>query len=322
MASFDHLSNGRAGINVVTAFHRSASTNLGIKVDEYHQQHDFRYDRADEFMEVCYRLWDSWEEGAIVQDVNGDMFADPEKVHAINHEGEHFSCSGPLNIHRSPQGKPVIVQAGQSPRGIAFAAKHAEAVFSIQRDRAGMKQYYDMLKEAMLKCGRKPDSCKVFFGLQVITGKTEDEAAAKAALHNAMVTDEAGMAILSGHLGQDLSTLDPNTPITDLTVPGIQGLIDSYKASLSDDGATLADVANNHAVGVGIPQIVGDGAHVADWMSDTIDQVGGDGFLLSIVYAPGSVEEFCEFVIPELQQRGRVRTEYLNGTLRDNLLAF
>lgn len=322
MATFDHLSSGRAGINIVTAFHTSACDNLSIAPNSYHHKHDLRYDRADEFMEVCYKLWDSWEEGAVVEDIENDMFADPAKVHAINHAGEFFKVAGPLNIHRSPQGKPLIVQAGQSPRGIAFAARHAEAVFTIQRDSQGAKAYYDRLKEAIIKEGRRPEDCKVFYGVQIFVGENEQIAQNKAAIHNALVSTEAGLTILSGHLSFDLSSVDLDQTTENLKVPGLQGLFDAYAASADDHGATLADIARHHGVSVSVPQVIGTAEQVADWMSDFIDAVGGDGFLLSPAYIPGSTEEFCELVVPLLQQRGRIRSEYVNGTLRDNLLAF
>lgn len=321
LATWDHMSNGRAGVNIVTAFHLSAAKNLGIDPSD-HYAHDTRYDRADEFMEVCYQLWDSWDEDAIVMDVEGDMFADPAKVHAIDFEGEWYKVAGPLNVDRSPQGKPVIVQAGQSSRGQDFAARHAEAVFSIQYEVDGMKRYYDSLKGKMIKLGRDPDSLKVFYGVQPIVGETEEIAQAKAELHNSMLNPEAGMAILSGHLGYDLSKEDINATVDGLEVPGIQGLVDMYTQTTSGTKKTLGDIAKAHAQGVSVPQIVGTPEQIADWMQQAMDRVGGDGFLLSPVYLPGSVDEFVELVVPELQRRGLVREEYIDGTLRDNLLAF
>jgi alkanesulfonate monooxygenase SsuD/methylene tetrahydromethanopterin reductase-like flavin-dependent oxidoreductase (luciferase family) len=243
-------------------------------------------------------------------------------VHPINFAGKWFKVAGPLNINRSPQGKPLIVQAGQSGRGQEFAARHAEAVFSIQWEVAGMKRYYDSLKGKMVKYGRNPDSLKVFFEVQPIVGETEEIAEAKAAVHNSMVNVEAGLIILSGHLGYDLSREDLNATVEGLTVPGIQGLVDMYTHSSSGQLQTLGDIAKAHARGVGVPQIVGTAPQIADWMESAMAAVGGDGFLLSPAYVPGSIEEFVELVIPELQRRGLVRTEYLDGTLRDNLLAF
>jgi FMN-dependent oxidoreductase (nitrilotriacetate monooxygenase family) len=321
LATFDHLSRGRAGINIVTAFHKSATRNLSL-ADSYHLQHDNRYDRADEFMEVCYRLWDSWDTDAVVQNSEGDMFADPSKVHAIDFHGEYFQVAGPLNIHRSPQGRPLIVQAGQSKRGTEFAALHAEAVFSIQRDRQGMKSYYDRLKTEISRVGRNPEHCKVFFGVQVFVGETTEIAREKAALHNAMVSPEAGLTMLSGHLGHDLAIEDLDAVAAHLKVQGLQGLIDAYRDSGSEGDITLRQMARTHGISVSVPQVAGSATEVADWMADTIDAVGGDGFLLSPAYVPGSITEFCELVVPELQKRGRVRRGYCDGTLRDNLLAF
>ena len=322
MATYDHMTAGRAGVNIVTAFHSSASHNLGLDLEEYHLSHDYRYDRADEFMEVCYRLWDSWEEGAVVMDRERNMFADPDKVHAIDFEGEHFKVAGPLNIDRSPQGKPVIFQAGQSQRGQAFAARHADGVFAIQRDEAGMKRYYDSLKEKVVKAGRDPDAVKVMFGVQPIIGETEAIAAAKAEVHNSLIDAEAGLAILSGHLGYDLSQEDMDATLDGLKVPGVQGLVDMYETSTGSPVKNLRDIAKAHARGVSVPQIVGSGESVADWMEQMMDRVGGDGFLLSPAYVPGSVEEFVELVMPELWQRDLVREDYLAGTFRENLLAF
>lgn len=321
VATWDHMSAGRAGVNIVTAFHLNAARNLSIDDADYFA-HDVRYDRADEYMEVMYRLWDSWEEDAIVMDVEGDMFADPDKVHAIDFEGKWFKVAGPLNVNRCPQGKPLIVQAGQSKRGQAFAARHAEAVFSVQHEVDGMKRYYDSLKGRMAEHDRAPDTLKVFFGVQPIVGETEAIAKTKADLHNAMLNPEAGLTLLSGHLGYDLSVEDLGASVDGLAVPGIQGLIDMYTQSSSATKKTLADIAKAYARGGACVPIVGTPAQIADWMGDTMAAVGGDGFLLSPIYLPGSIEEFVELVVPELQRRGLVRDEYVDGTLRDNLLAF
>lgn len=159
-------------------------------------------------------------------DVDGNRFADPDKVHAIDFAGQWFNVAGPLNIDRCPQGKPLIVQAGQSPRGQAFAARHAEAVFCIQPEVAGMKRYYDSLKGQLAGHGRSTDSLKIFYAMQPIVGETESIAQAKADLHNAMLDPEAGLTIMSGHLGFDLSSIDIDAPIDGLEVPGIQGLVD------------------------------------------------------------------------------------------------
>lgn len=319
MATWDHMTYGRAGWNVVTAFHKRAAENLG-KHDQ--MDHDERYDMADEYMDVCYKLWDSWDADAVVQDVENDTFADPSKVHEIDHDGKYYKSRGPLNVHRSPQGKPLIVQAGQSSRGIAFAAKHAEAVFTIQPFVSGMKKYYDSLKSKMVELGRDPSECKVFFAFQPIVADTDEVAQKLADAHNSLLTVEAGMTILSGHLGYDLSKEDPNGSVENLKVPGIQGLIDIYKTPESKN-ITLAEIALLHARGVSGPQVVGSAKTIADWMEAAMEEVGGDGFLLSPIHLPSSLEAFVDLVVPELQRRGLMRTSYIPGaTLRENLMAF
>lgn len=322
-ATLDHLSGGRAGWNVVTAFQKSAAQNLG---NEDQLDHDARYDRAEEYMEACYQLWNSWEEDAIVFDKEGGTFAEPKRVQEINFNGEHYRTRGPLNVHRSPQNGPLIVQAGSSVRGISFAAKHAELVFTIQPFRDGMKQYHDELKTAMHKdYGRDPDTCKVMFSFQPVVGETEEIARAKADLHNAMVPLEGGMTIFSGHTTYDWSVHDRDKPLKDLNtkVPGIQGLVDMYTRVADGRNVTLADVARAHGRGVGSPQVVGTPEQIADWMQETMEYVGGDGFMLTPLYLPGSLEDFADLVVPELRRRGLVREDYLaGGTLRDNLLAF
>ncbi|MQA91416.1 MAG: NtaA/DmoA family FMN-dependent monooxygenase [Gemmatimonas sp.] len=319
-ATLDHMTGGRAGWNVVTAFHKNQALNLGM--DEQFE-HDERYDRADEYMDVCYQLWESWDEDAVVMDVEGQMFADPSKVHHIDHAGKYFKCRGPLNVDRCPQGRPLIVQAGQSTRGMQFAARHAELVFAIQPFREGMKKYYSKLKNLMgEEAGRDPDSCKVIFSFQPIVGETERVAQEKAEFHNAMVPVEGGMAYLSGHLGYDLSEFGSDASLEGLKVPGIQGLIDMYLETSEGRAKTLGDVARMHATSVGSPQVVGTPEQIADWMEETMAEVGGDGFMLSPIYVPGAIEDFIDLVMPVLRDRGCVRTEYDGETLRENLLAF
>jgi long-chain alkane monooxygenase len=325
-ATLDHLSNGRAAWNVVTGFHHAAFQNLGLpEIIE----HDERYDRADEYLEVCYRLWESWDEDAVVMDAARDMFADPAKVHAIDFEGRWYRCRGPLNIHRSPQVRPLIVQAGSSDRGREFAARHAEMIFTIQPGIDAMKSYYDDVKSRMMRGGRDPDTCKIMYGLQTFVGETEAIAREKAEFHNAMATPEAGLVWMSGTAGYDFSGRihnldDPAEVLSGVQAQGIRGARERRLLPADGHGGApprVRDVGLRSARGAFL-QVVGTGEQVADWMETAIDTVGGDGFFLSPAYIPGSIEEFAGLVVPILQRRGLVRTEYINGTLRDNLLAF
>ena len=327
-ATLDHLSYGRAAWNVVTGFHHAAFQNLGLPDIV---AHDERYDRADEYLEVCYQLWESWDEDAVVMDAGRDMFADPAKVHAIDFAGRWFKCRGPLNIHRSPQVRPVIVQAGSSERGRQFAARHAEMIFSIQQSVEEMKSYYEDVKGRMVACGRPPESCKIMFALQAFVGETEQIAREKADFHNSMATPEAGLVWMSGTAGYDFSTRiqsldDPAEVLFDPQGQGIQGgrerqLKAKNAAPTGAAGPSARDLGTRSARGA-FTQIVGTGEQVGDWMEAAMETVGGDGFFLSPAYVPGSIEEFAGLVVPILQKRGLVRTEYGAGTLRDNLLAF
>jgi len=259
-------------------------------------------------------------------DSENETFADPALVHEINFVGEHYRSRGPLNVNRPPQGHPLIVQAGSSTRGIRFAAKHAEMVFTIQPFREGMKQYYDELKSVMHKeFGRDPASCKVYFSVQPVVGETEEIARQKAELHNSLVPVQAGMTIFSGHTTYDWSVHDLDLPLTELNtvVPGIQGLVDMYTRVSEGREVRLADVAIRHGIAVGSPQVVGTPTQVADWMEETMDFVGGDGFMFTPTHAPGAIEDFIDMVVPILRQRGLIRSDYVEGgTLRDNVLAF
>lgn len=317
-ATFDHITNGRVGWNVVTGFDRRAAQNLGL---EDVLDHDERYERAEEYLDLCYRLWESWEPDAVEMDIPGDVFANPDKVHEVNFQGTWFQSRGPLNVHSSPQGRVTIAQAGMSQRGIEFAAKHASLVFSVQTSRHGMKRYRDTLRTAVERAGRDPDSVKVCFGVQIIVSETDELARMKAEHHNSMVSAEAGLAYLSGNLGVDLASVELDDPISSLgLVPGTQGFIDQYVRFMGTPDVSIRDVARDHGKSTGTPQVVGAPNTVADWMIETMEEVGGDGFMISPIYVPGSVEELVDLVVPRLQAAGVARREYSRPlTLRELL---
>ena len=314
-ATLDHLTRGRAAWNVVTSLNHNQSANYG----EERQSADERYDRAHEFIEVCRKLWDSWDPDAVVMDRATGVFADPAKVHRIEHEGRFFRSRGPLNVVRSPQCGPAILQAGTSPKGRTFAARYADAIFAIQPNIAGAKAYYDDIKSGTVSEGRTPEACRILFGIQPILGATEDEAREKQSLHNSLVPLEGGMAILSGHLDFDLSTLSLDEVMARRTEPQLQRMQTRYR-TLTGELLTLREVAQRHGQSVGLVQMVGTPAQVADQMEDYFDKVGGDGFMLSPIYSPGAIEEFVDLVVPELQRRGRYRQDYAGTTQRDHLM--
>jgi long-chain alkane monooxygenase len=219
---------------------------------------------------------------------------------------------------RSPQTGPAILQAGTSPEGKAFAARHADAIFAIQPRATDAAALYDDIQSLVSDFGREPDHCRLLFGIQPIIGRSEAHARELEAEHNGLVPLEAGMTILSAHLDFDLSTLDPDEAIADRTEPELQRLRTRY---LRPDGSsmTVAEVAQKHGQSVGIPQMVGTPQSVTDQLEAFIDEAGGDGFMLSPISCPGAIEDFVELIVPELQRRGRYRSCYRGSTQRDHL---
>ena len=313
-ATLDHLTGGRAAWNVVTSLNHNQAANHG----EDYKPTDDRYDRAHEFIQVCRKLWDSWDEGALVMDAAAGIFADPDKVHRIEHEGKWFKSRGPLNVVPSPQRGPAILQAGTSGKGRDFAGRYADAVFAIQPNLAGAKALYDDIKSAAVEAGRRPEDCKMLCGIQPIVAASRAEAEDKQAEHNSLVPLEGGLAILSGHLDFDLSTLPLDTIMAHCTEPKLQRMQTRYR-TLTGELLTLRQVAQNHGQSVGLPQMIGTPADIADQMEAYFDAVGGDGFMLSPIYSPGAIEEFVDLVVPELQRRGRFRRAYTGVTQRDHL---
>ncbi|MBT6985187.1 MAG: LLM class flavin-dependent oxidoreductase [Rhodospirillaceae bacterium] len=313
-ATLDHLTKGRAAWNVVTSLNHNQAANYG----EERADTDSRYDRAHEFVEVCQKLWQSWDEDAVVMDRENAIFADANKVHRIEHEGEFFKSRGPLNVVRPRHGAPPIIQAGTSPKGMDLAAKYAEAIFAIQPRVENAAEYYAAVKGRMDGFGRRPEECKILFGMQPIIGASEAEAVEKQELHNSLMPLDGGMTILSSHMDFDLSKLDPNEKIAERTEPELQRMHSRFLKP-SGESMTVAEVAQRHGEGVSLPQFVGTPEAIVDQMEAYIDVVGGDGFMISPIYCPGAIEEFVDQVVPELQRRGLFRTDYAGTTQRDHL---
>ena len=313
-ATLDHLTRGRAGWNVVTSINHNQDANYGKERPDA----DTRYDRAHEFIEVCRKLWTSWDPDAVVMDRERAIFADASKVRRIEHVGSFFKSRGPLNVVRSPQCGPAILQAGTSPKGVDFAAKYADAIFAIQPRAEDAARYFASIKGRMAELGRSPQECRILFGAQPILGRSEAEALDLQAEHNALVPVDAGMTILSAHLDFDLSRLPPDALMADRTEPELQRMKTRYRKA-DGQSMTVAEVAARHGEGVGLPQFVGTAASIADQMEAYIDTAGGDGFMLSPIFTPGAIEGFIDSIVPELQRRGRYRTAYAGRTQRDHL---
>ena len=313
-ATLDHLTNGRAGWNVVTSINSNQAANYG----EERQSTDNRYDKAHEFMEVCQKLWNSWDVDAVKMDYEDGIFADPEKVNRIEHTGRFFKSRGPLNVTRSPQNGPAIFQAGTSPKGQDFAVKYADAIFAIQPRAEDAANYFNSIKSQMTNIGRDPDACKILFGMQPIIGSSETEAREKQEEHNELVPLEGGMAILSAHLDFDLSKIPADALMSERNEPELYRMRTRFH-KVDGTPMTVAETAARHGQSVSLPQFVGTPQGIADQMEAFINVAGGDGFMLTAIHSPGAIEEFVDLVVPELQKRGIYRKEYKGNTQREIL---
>jgi FMN-dependent oxidoreductase (nitrilotriacetate monooxygenase family) len=317
LSSLDHLSAGRVAWNIVSSYSKS-------EWDAYGQEMTFRadrYERMEEYMELCYALWDSWEPDAIVADKQSGTFADPAKVHEVDFQGRWFSCRARSFVERSPQGYPVLWQAGSSDRGRDFAAKHAEAIFAVHPNVDRMRQYADDLKDRTTnKFNRPENSVKLIYGVQTVVAETHAEAQEKYERIKSLIPLEGALAWISGHFGPDFSTHDLDQYVQDIEIPGIQGLFESVIHAKGGDPITVREGALYYAQGMGMPILVGTAAEIVDQLEFFMDEGGADGFMLAATYTPGCFEDFSNLITPELQRRGRLRTRYTGQTLRENLL--
>lgn len=315
-ASLDHITAGRVAWNIVTSLTQSEAQNFG---HDDHLGHDDRYLRADEFVRTALELWSSWDPDALVLDKASGVFADPDRVRRIDHAGEYFRTRGPLNVPRSPQGRPVLIQAGSSPTGRDFAARWAEAIFEIDPTPEGRRAYYDDIKSRASDLGRDPDQVLIFPAFLPFIGETESIAREKQAFHNELADPVSGLITLSVHTDHDFSRYDLDAPVEDITVTGTQGLFDTARRVADRDNLTLRDIGNWYAQGVLLPQFVGTAEQVADQIEESFRAGEADGFMVSAAQTPGTFNDFVDAVVPELQRRGLFRTEYTGTTLRDHL---
>ncbi|MES2263813.1 MAG: LLM class flavin-dependent oxidoreductase [Pseudomonadota bacterium] len=318
-ATLDLMTKGRVAWNVVTSLNDSEAANFG-RAD--HMEHDLRYDRADEFMEVVMGHWDSWEDDAIILDKATGRFADPDKVHRLDHAGKFFKSRGPLTVPRSNQGHPVILQAGQSGRGMAFAARWAELVFAAYPNLANGKKQYASLKGALAEAGRDPHSVKVAPAVKVVIGDSEAHAQDKLALTAATARPIDGMALLCEVLNVDFSGRPYELPFTDEELASVSwhGLRDRVVQASGKRNPSVRDfveVSGRGTVNEG-PNFVGTAVQVADQMEEWFSGAC-DGFVIQAMETPGTYEDFVRLVVPELQRRGLYRTRYPGDTLRDTL---
>jgi FMN-dependent oxidoreductase (nitrilotriacetate monooxygenase family) len=315
-ASLDHISNGRAGWNVVTTANPDAALNFG---HDAHMAHGERYKRAREFYEVVTGLWDSFADDAFIRDVDSGVFWDPAKMHVLDHRGEELSVRGPLNVARPVQGWPVIVQAGASDAGRQLAAETAEMVFAAGGPIADAQAFYADVKGRAARLGRDPDGIKILPGALVVVGDTIGEAKAKRAHLDSLVHDESAIGSLSIALGVDARAFDPDGPLppipeTEHSKSGRERAI----ALAEREGLTVRQLAQRLG-GYGGAAIVGTPASIADTMEAWLETRACDGFNVMFPHVPGGLDEFVGQVVPELQRRGLLRTDYEGTTLREHL---
>ncbi len=319
LSSLDHLSGGRAAWNVVASTSTLEARNFGM--DEMPGR-SRRYDRADEVLEACCALWNSWEEGALLFDKASGAFADPAKIHYADYAGQWVRSRGPLTTPRSPQGRPVIMQAGSSDRGRDFGARWGEVIFTLQHQKADMQAFYSDFKSRMAARGRAPEECVILPSIDVVIGETEAIARERAEHVNSLVDTQLGLAQMSGHIGIDLARFDPDQPLTDIAIEeGSRGSFDVILQGTQAGGLTLGEAARRFATSELCPQLVGTPEMIADQLTDLFDDRACDGFILTPTTFPGMFEQFGRAVVPLLQKRGVFRTEYAGRTLRENLRA-
>jgi alkanesulfonate monooxygenase len=315
-ASLDHLSEGRAGWNIVTTSNPDAALNFGL--DE-HLEHGERYERAREFYDVVTGLWDSFADDAFVRDAGSGIYFNPDRMHVLDHKGRDYKVRGPLNIARPVQGWPVIVQAGASDAGRRLASETAEAVFTAQSDLDSGRAYYADVKGRMAKIGRNPAHMKILPACFVVVGDTIEEAREKRARLDSLVDYANAIASLSIALGHDASKLDPDAPLPDIPESNQSKSGRERAIRLARrDGLTVRQLAQRMGGYAGLA-MVGTPRSIADEMEAWLAAEASDGFTIMFPYLPGGLQDFCEGVVPELQRRGLFRTTYTGATLRDHL---
>ena len=317
-ASLDHISGGRAAWNVVTSANDYAARNFGHATLP---PHALRYERASEFVDVVNALWDSWDDDAFIHDRTSGLFFDPHKQHAVHHQGKFFKVDGALNIARSPQGHPVIIQAGASDTGLELAARTAEVVFASASNPQDAKRGYDDLKGRMSKYERDPDTMKILAGLPVVIGSSQQEAEDKAQALQEMIHPDVGRFRLGTDLETDLSDLPLDEPIPPERLPKSanqhKAFFDGIMKIIREENPTLRQLYLRYERGR--KTIKGTPQHIADVMEEWFRMGAADGFMMQFATLPDGLRDFVTLVVPELQRRGLFRTEYRGATLRDHL---
>ncbi|ODL97042.1 5,10-methylene tetrahydromethanopterin reductase [Acinetobacter pittii] len=317
ISTLDHLTKGRVGWNIVTSYLESGSKNLGLKTQV---NHDNRYDIADEYLEVLYKLWEgSWEEGSVLRDRESGIFADHKKVHPIQHEGKYFTVPGIHICEPSPQRTPVLYQAGASSRGQKFASQNAECVFIAAPSKIATKKVVQGIRQKLAQEGRDPYSVKIYALLSIVTDETDAKAQAKFKEYQTYGSYDGALTLLSGWSGVDFSQYQPTDKVEYIQTNAIQSLLDSYVNADPERVWTIEEIANWNSLGGNGPVLVGSAETVSDALQQWVEDTDVDGFNLAYILAHQTFADVVEFIVPELQKRGVYQTSYAQGTLREKL---
>ncbi|HIE0668920.1 TPA: LLM class flavin-dependent oxidoreductase [Acinetobacter nosocomialis] len=317
ISTLDHLTKGRVGWNIVTSYLESGSKNLGLKTQV---NHDNRYDIADEYLEVLYKLWEgSWEEGSVLRDRESGIFADHKKVHPIQHEGKYFTVPGIHICEPSPQRTPVLYQAGASSRGQKFASQNAECVFIAAPSKIATKKVVQGIRQKLVQEGRDPYSVKIYALLSIVTDETDAKAQAKFKEYQSYGSYDGALTLLSGWSGVDFSQYQPTDKVEYIQTNAIQSLLDSYVNADPERVWTIEEIANWNSLGGNGPVLVGSAETVSDALQQWVEDTDIDGFNLAYILAHQTFADVVEFIVPELQKRGVYQTSYTQGTLREKL---
>lgn len=318
LSTLDHLTKGRVAWNVVSSYLNSAAVNVGL---DKQLSHDERYNMADEYMDVIYKLWEgSWEDGAVKRCKESGVFTDASKVHPIQHEGEYYKVPGFHLCEPSPQRTPMIFQAGASGRGREFASAHAEGMFVLTTSPENAKPLTDDIRKRAVAAGRSADSIKIFTLLTVITGATDEAAEAKYQELLSYVNPEGMMALFGGWTGIDFATLDPDAPLEAVENDSLRSMLESLTNSVDGKTWTVREIIRERCIGGLGPIVVGGPKKVCDLLEKWVDEGGVDGFNLAYAIQPGTTTDFIDYVVPELVRRGRAQTSYKPGPLRAKLI--
>ena len=316
-ASLDHLSGGRAGWNFVTGANAEDAKNFSR---DSHQVHGDRYDRAEEFADVCIGLWDSYEDDAFKRDKDTGVYVDTDKLHVLNHKGKYFQVKGPLSVARPPQGHPVLIQAGMSEPARELSARVADAVFTSQPTFEEAHAFYADIKNRMDKYGRNPNDLKILPGVAIFTGRTAEEAEEKYEALSALVNPAAAVALLGARTGIDLTGVPLDEPVPELKGNDVRVSNPQLMFKLAQrEKLTLRGLVQRYAAAGPHNMVRGTPSQVADQLEYWFLNRAADGFIFLPVYLPGALNDFVDMIVPELQRRGLFRKEYEGKTLRENM---